>query len=100
MLNIMSLILVSGVKSLFLHLVRMNVTCVMCAGICQLGLEPEQHAGAGAVGADAHQRRHQRHESALAVRGHVLLVLLLAHRGPLELLHQLPALVSPERSSA
>ncbi len=67
----------------------------MCTGVRKLGLEPEQHAGAGAVGADPHQRGHQRHEAALALRGHVLLVLLLAHRGPLELLHQLPALVSP-----
>ena len=64
------------------------------SGVRQLWLEPDQPAGAGAVGADPHQRRHLGHEGALALRGHVLLLLLLAHRGPLELLHQLPALVS------
>lgn len=64
------------------------------AGIPGQRLELEQHAGDGAVGPGPHHGRHLRHEAALAVRGHVLLLLLLAHRGPLELLHQLPALVS------
>lgn len=65
-------------------------------GVCQLRLEPEQHASAGAVGAHPHQRRHLGHEGALALCGNVFLLFLLAHRGPLELLHQLPALVRTE----
>lgn len=62
-------------------------------GVRQLRLEPEQHASAGAVGAHPHQCGHLWYEGALALRGHVFLLILLAHRGPLELLHQLPALV-------
>jgi len=50
-------------------------------------LEPEQHAGVGCLGADSRYGRHLWDEVTLAVRGHVLLLLLLAHRGPLELLH-------------
>lgn len=61
-------------------------------GVRVLRLEPEQPAGAGGLGAGLHQRRHLGHEGALDVRGHVLCHLLLAQRGPLELLHQLPAL--------
>ncbi len=62
-------------------------------GVHQLGVEPEQPAGAGRVRDAPHQRRHLRHEDPLVLRRHVLFVLLLAHRGPLELLHQLHALV-------
>ena len=62
-------------------------------GVCQLRLEPEQHASAGAVGAHPHKCGHLGYEGALALRGHVFLLFLLAHRGSLELLHQLPALV-------
>lgn len=56
-------------------------------------MEPEQHASAGRLGADSHYSWHLWDEVTLAVRGHVLLCLLLAHRGPLELLHKLPSLV-------
>ncbi|PKK17156.1 lysine-specific demethylase 5C-like, partial [Columba livia] len=55
-------------------------------------VEPERDAGAAAVGAVPHQRRHLGDEGALALRGDGVLRLLLAHRGPLELLHQLPPL--------
>lgn len=63
------------------------------AGLCSLWLEPEQHAHSGTVSACSHQCRHLWHEGALAVRRDVLLLLLLAYRRPLELFHQLPALV-------
>lgn len=63
------------------------------AGVRRQRLEPQRDAGAEAVGALPHQRRHLGHEGALALRGDGLLRLLLAHRGPLELLHQLPPLV-------
>lgn len=66
----------------------------MCpAGLRSQRLEPERDARAGAVAAVPHQRRHLGDEGALALRGDGVLRVLLAHRGPLELLHQLPALV-------
>ena len=48
-------------------------------GVCHQWLEPERDAGAGAVRAVPHQRRHLRHEGALALRRHGLLGLLLAY---------------------
>ena len=63
-------------------------------GVCDISLEPEQLAYPERVCAVPHQCGYLRHEGALELCGHVLLGLLLAQRGPLELLHQLPTLVS------
>ena len=62
-------------------------------GLRQLRLESEQHASPRTIRAHPHQCGHLRYEGALALCGDVFFLLLLAHRGPLELLHQLPALV-------
>lgn len=56
-------------------------------------LEPEQLGHDEPFCVDSRDRRHLRDDSSVALRGHVFLLLLLAHRGPLELLHQLPPLV-------
>lgn len=53
--------------------------CVSFLGICQLRLESEQHACAGAVSAHSYKRGHLRYEGALALCGHVLLFILLAY---------------------
>ena len=68
-------------------------TCLWPAALPKQRLEPEQHAGAGLLGADSRYSRHLWDEVTLAVCGHVLLLLLLAHWRPLELLHKLPSLV-------
>lgn len=69
----------------------------LLSGVRQLGLEPEQYASAGAVGAHPHQCGHLGYEGTLALCRHVFLLILLAHRGPLELLNQFPALVRLQR---
>lgn len=74
------------------HVIKFSV-CVFL-GICQLRLESEQHASVGAVGSHPYKCGHLRYEGALALCGHVFLFILLAYWGPLELLHQFPALVS------
>lgn len=66
---------------------------VLFLGVCTQWLEPECDASVRAVIIVPYQCRHLGHEGAMAVCGHGVLCLLLAHRGPLELLHQLLALV-------
>ena len=65
-----------------------------CSGIRECRVESEQSAGAGPVCAAPHHGRHLWHEDPVVLCGHVFLQLCLAHRGSLELLHQLHALVS------
>lgn len=50
-------------------------------------MEPESSARVRAIGVTIRKRRRVRHEGAVVLRGHVLQQLLLAYRGPLELLH-------------
>lgn len=57
-------------------------------------LEPQRATCCGQIGVALHRNGYLGHEDPLVLRGHVFLLLLLAHRGPLELLHQLYALVS------
>ena len=63
------------------------------SGIHKLGLESEQSSGVGSVCDAPHQCGHIWYENPVVLRRDVFLVLLLAHRGPLELLHQLSPLV-------
>lgn len=66
---------------------------VSVAGICPQRLEPKCYASVGTVIVVPHQCRYLWHEGAMAICGHGVLRFLLAHRGPLELLHQLFTLV-------
>lgn len=61
--------------------------------VCQLLVEPESNTQCWRMCPQIYRCRYIGYESALGVRGNVFLVLLLAYWGPLELLHQLPALV-------
>lgn len=76
-----------------LHVFLLCPNFLLLAGLCSLWLEPEQHAHSRAVSPCSHQCRHLWHEGALAVCRNVLLLFLLAYWRPLELFHQLPALV-------
>lgn len=64
-----------------------------CSGLSEQWLEPQQHASVGCICADSCHSGHLWDEAPMALCGHVLLLLLLAHWGPLELFNQLPALV-------
>ena len=59
-------------------------------------MELEQPARAGKLGVEIHRHGHFRNEGSVAVRWHVLLHLLLAHRGPLDAVDQLPPLGGAE----
>ena len=55
-------------------------------------MEPQQPAHPSQVRPFPLWWLHHGHDCALGVRGDALLLILLAYRGPLHLLHQLPAL--------
>lgn len=69
------------------------LTCLWLAALPDQRLELEQHAGPRRLSPDSHYSRHLWDEGSLAVCGDVLLLFLLAYRGPLELLHKLSSLV-------
>lgn len=63
------------------------ILCSSLSGICTLRLEPQRDACTGAVSTVPYQWRHLWDEGPMALCGHGLLSLLLAHRGSLELLY-------------
>lgn len=66
---------------------------IWLAEIPPVWLELEQLGDDEPFCVDSRDSRHLRDDTSLALCGHVFLLLLLAHRGSLELLHQLPPLV-------
>lgn len=77
---------------------RFRVGSLMDYSICHaeippVWLEPEQPGDDEPFCADPRDGRHLWDDASVALCRHVFLLLLLAHRGSLELLHQLPPLV-------